>query len=117
MGLQGGFDATYNTVAGDTFQTVFDALQPQLVANGIDAYIAGNALDIVQTIPDNGSVDGAVLASWSDPGLQFEFSGQFNYDSGSLPAWPSLASVPSACWPTQDGGEWQRRRASQPTIW
>ena len=74
MGLQDGFAATYSTVAGDSYQNVFNALLPQLLANNINAYISGSALDIIQTIPNNGSPSGAVVAAWGDPGLAFSFS-------------------------------------------
>jgi hypothetical protein len=73
VGLVGGFNALYTTVAGDSYLNVFEALLPSLTANGINASISGNALNIYDTIPDDSSLVGAVAVSWNDPGLPFAF--------------------------------------------
>ncbi len=65
FGIDGGFVASYLTLAGDMFDDVFDALLPQLLAHGLSAYEAGNGLHIrgYET----------AIASNMDPGLRLSF--------------------------------------------
>jgi hypothetical protein len=93
VGIVGGYTASYTTKAGDSVLTIDDNLVSSLDANGVDAFISGTTLELISSISDPTTLDGAVSMESADPAFEFEM------DVGTVPDETSTLTLfgPGAC--------------------
>ena len=79
IGIEGGGQASYTTLAGDTFATVYSNLLASLTEQRISAYESGDNLVVLSHITDPSTLAGAVEFTTTDPNLAFAV------ESGTVP--------------------------------
>jgi hypothetical protein len=71
VGTLGGGQASYTTLAGDTYADIFSHLDSSLSGLGISVEESGVNLIVLSNISDDTTLAGAVEFATTDPGLTF----------------------------------------------